>query len=95
MKEGSTQGPAEHWCIDVDSEETAAIYEPGSPAGDVVFICAHGAGGRLDDAAIRAAARVLSGRGLAIVRCKGRSGSIKITARGEKLKSGSTSLRLA
>jgi predicted alpha/beta-hydrolase family hydrolase len=56
------------WRIAVDGDETSAVFEPALAPGDAVYVCAHGAGGRIDDAGVRAASRVLSARGLGVVR---------------------------
>lgn len=57
------------WRIQVGSETTSAAYDPASN-GDhsVVFVCAHGAGGNMNDKGVLAVARALGERGLDIVR---------------------------
>lgn len=57
------------WTIAVGSDETAAAFDP--PRGDAtrpVFICAHGAGGNMEDASVKAVSSTLAGRGLGVVR---------------------------
>ncbi len=60
---------AERWAVAIGAEETAAAYDPGAgPPGSPVFLCAHGAGGNMDDGAVRALSATLTGRGLGVVR---------------------------
>jgi len=57
------------WRVDVGSEQVTAAWDP--PAGDdagVVFVCAHGAGGQMNDRAILAVTRALRDRGIGTVR---------------------------
>jgi uncharacterized protein len=62
------------WTIAVGSEETTAAYDPpsqkpGSAAGArVVFVCAHGAGGQMNDRSILAVTKALRERGIGTVR---------------------------
>ena len=60
----------ERWRVDVGAgEETSAVFEPASGASTgALFICAHGAGGHMDDKGMLAVSEQLRGRGLAIVR---------------------------
>jgi predicted alpha/beta-hydrolase family hydrolase len=59
----------QHWRIAIDSEETAAIFETASTAGDkALFVCAHGAGGHMDDRGMVKLAEVLLARGFDLVR---------------------------
>ena len=57
------------WDIDVGEAHTRAVFEPAPRAanGDV-FICAHGAGGHMNDRGMLAVAERLRGRGLDVVR---------------------------
>lgn len=60
---------ATSWRVAVDADETTAVLEPptGADTG-AVFVCAHGAGGHMDDRGmVRLAAEVLS-RGISVVR---------------------------
>ena len=60
---------ATEWRISVDGDEIAAIYEPATTASPLgVFVCAHGAGGHMNDRAMLAVTEALRGRGLATVR---------------------------
>ena len=57
------------WRIRVGAEETSALFEPAEPSHDsVVFVCAHGAGGNMDDRGMQATTRALRSRGLGVVR---------------------------
>ena len=60
----------EKWRVEVGPDQhTSAIFEPalGSPTG-ALFVCAHGAGGHMDDAGMLALAERLRARGLHVVR---------------------------
>jgi predicted alpha/beta-hydrolase family hydrolase len=57
------------WRVRVDEGETGAVYEPApSPIAKSVFVCAHGAGGHMDDASIRKVSDVFRARGIGTVR---------------------------
>jgi len=57
------------WKIDVDGESTRAVYEPASTDTErAVYVFAHGAGGNMSDRAMLAAAKVMRGIGLGVVR---------------------------
>lgn len=57
------------WRIAVDGEETGALYEPATMSEPrAVFVCAHGAGGRMDDRGMASLARVLRAQGFDLVR---------------------------
>lgn len=57
------------WRVAVKSNDTAAIFEPGVGAGeDVVFVCAHGAGGHMRDRSMESLSQALRECGLSIVR---------------------------
>jgi predicted alpha/beta-hydrolase family hydrolase len=58
------------WRVKVgDDEETSALFDPAAAtAGGAMYICAHGAGGHMNDASMLAASNQLRGRGLHIVR---------------------------
>lgn len=66
-----TEAPTQtlHWRIPVGSEETSAIYEPASD-GDAgtVFVCAHGAGGHMNDRSMNALTDTLRAQGVGVVR---------------------------
>jgi predicted alpha/beta-hydrolase family hydrolase len=58
------------WRVKVGSEETSAVYEPAQndPDGEHCFVCAHGAGGNMNDRGIVQTANTLRSRGLGVVR---------------------------
>lgn len=57
------------WRIAVDGVATSALYEPAhTGAGDVVFVCGHGAGGHLRDRAMEALTPALRAAGVGVVR---------------------------
>lgn len=60
----------EAWRVEIEGgEATSAIFERASraPTG-TLFVCAHGAGGHMDDRGVRAAADALRGQGFDVVR---------------------------
>ena len=61
--------PEAEWKIDVDGESTRAVYEPATTEVERgVYVFAHGAGGNMSDRAMLAAAKVMRGIGLGVVR---------------------------
>ena len=57
------------WHIAVDGEATSAIFEPAArDGGDLVFVCAHGAGGHMRDRGMQSLAEALRSRGVTVVR---------------------------
>ncbi|HEX8245300.1 MAG TPA: alpha/beta family hydrolase [Longimicrobium sp.] len=57
------------WRVPVRGEEITAAYDPATAAGpDVVFVCAHGAGGHMGDKGMVAGTEALRSRGISIVR---------------------------
>jgi hypothetical protein len=57
------------WSVPADGDVTRAIYEPaGLGRDDIVFVCAHGAGGHMQDSRMAALARALCARGVGVVR---------------------------
>lgn len=57
------------WRIRVGSEETSAVFEPGDSAErGIIFVCAHGAGGSMNDRGMLQTANALRSRGIAVVR---------------------------
>jgi predicted alpha/beta-hydrolase family hydrolase len=57
------------WTINVGDASTTAAYDP-SPNGDhsTVFVCAHGAGGNMNDKGMLTTTRAIGARGIDIVR---------------------------
>ena len=57
------------WRVAVGGDETSAIFEPAtSGEQEIVFVCAHGAGGNMNDRGIVQTASTLRSRGLGVVR---------------------------
>jgi predicted alpha/beta-hydrolase family hydrolase len=59
------------WRVAVGSEETSAVFEPPTDgAGDQagVFVCAHGAGGNINDRSVMSTANALRARGFGVAR---------------------------
>jgi uncharacterized protein len=57
-----------NWRIDVGDQATSAIYQPSTIAERGVFVCAHGAGGNMNDKATVATATAMREIGLGVVR---------------------------
>jgi predicted alpha/beta-hydrolase family hydrolase len=65
----NAQSARAEWRVAVGGEETSAIFEPAETAAQgVVFICAHGAGGNMNDRAMQQTAKSLRSRGFGVVR---------------------------
>jgi predicted alpha/beta-hydrolase family hydrolase len=58
----------QEWQIKVGSDETTAVYEPATESSNIVFVCAHGAGGSMNDRGMLALSKALTKRGIDIVR---------------------------
>jgi len=57
------------WRVDVDGEETTAMFEPAAAGrANTLYVCAHGAGGHMADRGMNAIADVLRARGIGVVR---------------------------
>lgn len=56
------------WRVLFDGESTSAIYEPATVTERAIFICAHGAGGNMNDRATEATAKAMREVGLGVVR---------------------------
>ena len=57
------------WRVAVGGEETSAIFEPATSGEQgIVFVCAHGAGGNMNDRGIVQTASTIRSRGLGVVR---------------------------
>jgi predicted alpha/beta-hydrolase family hydrolase len=64
-----TTGSGSTWSIAVGGAQTTVTWDPATPGDpDVVFVCAHGAGGQMNDRAVVAAASALRRRGIGTVR---------------------------
>lgn len=62
-------GPARaEWLVQVEDAHTSAIYEPATVAQRALFVCAHGAGGHMNDRGMLALAAALRAAGLGVVR---------------------------
>jgi predicted alpha/beta-hydrolase family hydrolase len=57
------------WRVAVGGDQTSALFEPAE-TGDqgLVFVCAHGAGGNMNDRSIQQTAKALRSRGFGVVR---------------------------
>ncbi len=57
------------WRVAVGGEETSAVFEPAEIEGaGLVFVCAHGAGGNMNDRGMLQTATALRSRGIGVVR---------------------------
>jgi predicted alpha/beta-hydrolase family hydrolase len=58
------------WTVKVGNETTSAIYDPGqgNVVIDTVFVCAHGAGGNMNDGGMQKMAKALVSKGVNLVR---------------------------
>ena len=57
------------WRVEVGGDETSAVFEPAqNDRRGVCFVCAHGAGGNMNDRGILQTANELRSRGLGVVR---------------------------
>lgn len=57
------------WRVDVEGTNTSVLFQPAAcPAEDVVFVCAHGAGGHMRDRNMEALAGVVRSCGIGMVR---------------------------
>jgi uncharacterized protein len=57
------------WHVGVGGEETSAVFEPAERSDQgVVFVCAHGAGGSMNDRGLLSTAKALRSRGIGVVR---------------------------
>ncbi len=64
----SAQTDRSAWRVAVGTQETSAVFELASIDSRGLFVCAHGAGGNMDDRGILAVSKALRARGLDIVR---------------------------
>jgi predicted alpha/beta-hydrolase family hydrolase len=57
------------WRVAVGEDQTSAVFEPAETGEQgLVFVCAHGAGGNMDDRAMQQTAKALRSRGFGVVR---------------------------
>ena len=57
------------WVVTVGADATSATYEPSLGSADAaVFVCAHGAGGSMNDRSVVATANALRAHGIGVVR---------------------------
>jgi predicted alpha/beta-hydrolase family hydrolase len=70
MTEDSSVRPERaEWRVKVGAEETSAVFEPaGNGQDEALFVCAHGAGGNMNDRGLLQTANTLRSRGLGVVR---------------------------
>ncbi len=69
MTVAKAQSARAEWRVVVGGEETSAVFEPAENAEQgIVFVCAHGAGGSMDDRGMLATAKTLRSRGIGVVR---------------------------
>jgi len=65
----NSKSPRAEWRVAVGGEETSAVFEPSVTAEQgIVFVCAHGAGGNMNDRGMLALAHALRSRGIGVVR---------------------------
>ena len=65
----NAKGPRAEWRVAVGGEDTSAVFEPAETGEQgIVFVCAHGAGGNMNDRGMIAVANALRSRGIGIVR---------------------------
>jgi uncharacterized protein len=70
MAERERQQTGGEWRVPVGGEETSAVFEPATGGAEegVVFVCAHGAGGNMNDRGLVQTANALRERGFGVVR---------------------------
>ena len=56
------------WQVDVGEDKASAAYEPPATEQRAVFVCAHGAGGNMNDRGIVATSKALRNAGFGVVR---------------------------
>ncbi len=65
----NTKSSRAEWRVPVGGEETSAVFEPANTEEQgIVFVCAHGAGGNMNDRGMLAVANALRSRGIGVVR---------------------------
>ena len=69
MSVARTHSAMTEWQVTVGGEQTTAVFEAAtSGERGIVFVCAHGAGGNMNDRGILQTANTLRSRGLGVVR---------------------------
>jgi predicted alpha/beta-hydrolase family hydrolase len=70
MVERERQRTGGEWRVPVGGEETSAVFEPATGGAEegVIFVCAHGAGGNMNDRGLVQTANALRERGFGVVR---------------------------
>jgi len=64
-----TNQPSTTWRVPVGDSETTAVFDPATADdANVVFVCAHGAGGHMGDKGMLAVSEALRARGIGVVR---------------------------
>lgn len=56
------------WTIPVGSDSVSAVYDPAEASRGVVFLCAHGAGGNMQDKGVVGVTRALRAKGIDTIR---------------------------
>lgn len=56
------------WQVDVGGDTVSAAYEPATTEQRAVFVCAHGAGGNMNDRGVLATSKALRNAGFGVVR---------------------------
>ena len=66
----TTEAARAEWRVKVGGEETSAVYEAAlnDPNNECCFVCAHGAGGNMNDRGLLQTANTLRSRGIGVVR---------------------------
>ena len=70
MTEREQQQVSGEWRVPVGGEETSAVFDPATADAEhgLVFVCAHGAGGSMNDRGVVQTANALCARGFGVVR---------------------------
>ena len=68
MIRARTQLRAEMWRVSIAGQQTSAAFTPSLTSDGTVFVCAHGAGGHMNDAGMSAVCDRLLASGVNIVR---------------------------
>lgn len=70
MPERERQQASGEWRVPVGGAETSAVFDPATIGAEngVVFVCAHGAGGSMNDRGVVHTANALRERGIGVVR---------------------------